>query len=224
MIYNNIICFDFETSAIDPHNEQTDVVQIAACAIDSKRLQIIPNSEFNITVRPDDIENPNYYNEHKSTIDFHVSLQKNSTVESVMNTWKSGVPEKQAMKMFKIYCEQYDRGKSFFSKPCPAGKNIIKFDLIILDRLNQKHKQKEFFFRRDVIDLDQLCLYWFMFNMDAPSNYKMDTLRPYFGLSSEFAHDAMFDVKQESDLIIKFLSLHKKLCNQIQFRDCFLKT
>lgn len=216
------IVWDLETTGTDPVLDTTNIIQIAATAIDLKKLEKIPDSNFLVNVCPDGLGEEDFYEKRKNTIDFHIQNQRKS-LDELLQSWSEGVKEKKAWKMFKEYCDQYNYDKKFYSMPLPAGKNIINYDLKIADRLNEKYKFKEFFFRRDVIDLDHLCTIWFMFHLDPPNNNKMDTLRPYFGMSSEKAHDAAFDVAQEADLILKFLSLHKRICNQIQFRDSFLR-
>ena len=57
--------------------------------------------------------------------------------------------------------------KSQFSAPIPAGYNINRFDLKIIDRLSQKYgnvnkeKSTDIFYPRDVVDVMNLIFYWF---------------------------------------------------------------
>ena len=49
----------------------------------------------------------------------------------------------------------------------------------------------------------------------------MDTLREYFGIDSSNSHDALKDVKDTAEILIRFLKLHRKLFAKIQFKDSF---
>lgn len=98
--------------------------------------------------------------------------------------------------------------------PIAAGKNIRTFDLKFAEKLCELHCQKgrktKLFDSRIVLDLDDLVFNWFEDSDELP-NHKMDTLRPYFGLSSDGAHDALVDVRQTGELIFRFLNLHREL-------------
>ena len=63
---------------------------------------------------------------------------------------------------------------------------------------------------------------WFD-NTTVVPNYKMDTLRDFFGLSKANAHDALTDVIQTSDIILHFLKLHRSIFPKIKFTDAFRK-
>ena len=136
-----------------------------------------------------------------------------------MVKWREGLPEKKAWKLFKEYVDGYNYAKKDFSAPIPAGINIRGFDLKIYNYLNEKHKIKPFFSRRDVIDILDFCLCWFSFSPDAPPNYKFDTLRDFFGMGTKGAHEAIIDVRQESEVICHFLKTHKKFGEKINWRN-----
>jgi hypothetical protein len=46
-------------------------------------------------------------------------------------------------------------------------------------------------------------------------------MRDYLGLSKDNAHDAIKDVKDCADILIRFLRLHKDLSKKIKFKDAF---
>lgn len=215
---STIIVFDFETTGLDAGTPKCDPVEIAAIAIHPKTLEIIKDSEFYIVVRPDNISDPNYYKDHRSTIDWHVGLQKNNSVESLMKKWSEGTPEKQAWSMFHQYVKQYNTDNNWRTCPIAAGTNIVDFDLKIYEYLNNKHKTKPCFHKRDKIDIKDLCFYWFSHSVDPPKSYKMDDLRPYLGLASENSHNALYDVQQEAEIISSFLKIFKKVGRSIELR------
>lgn len=215
---STIIVFDFETTHLEAGTDKCDPIEIAAISIHSKTLEIIPDSEFYVVVRPDKIEDADYYKNHKSTIDWHIGLKKENTLNSLMEKWKAGTPEKQAWKMFHDYVNQYNYSKTWRTRPIAAGTNITDFDLKIYNYLNDKHGLKPCFHLRDKIDIKDLCFYWFSFNDDPPKSYKMDDLRPYLGLASADSHNALYDVQQEAKIISSFLKVFKKYGKQIDFR------
>ena len=105
-------------------------------------------------------------------------------------------------------------------------QNIHRFDLKIIDRLSQKYgdTNKEgnnnIFFQRDVLDIMNLVFYWFEQNSDLKS-YSMDNLRDYLGISKDGAHDALKDVKDSAEILIRFLKLYRNMANKVKFKDSF---
>jgi exonuclease I len=59
---------------------------------------------------------------------------------------------------------------------------------------------------------------WFE-NSVEPESYSMDTLRKFFGMSEEGAHDALQDVKDTWLILSKFLKLQRNLTKRITFKD-----
>ena len=102
-----------------------------------------------------------------------------------------------------------------------AGMNIREFDNVILERLNKKYNIKTMFWKRDKVDILDFCFSWFENLDDAPKNYKMDTLRDYFGMSKENAHDALQDVRDSAAIIKKFIELHRSVSDRVMFKNCF---
>ena len=65
-----------------------------------------------------------------------------------------------------------------------------------------------------------LMFYWFESNQDLKS-YTLDSVRDYFGISKTGAHDALKDVKDTAELIVRFMKLHRNLGQKIKFKDSF---
>ena len=57
-------------------------------------------------------------------------------------------------------------------------------------------------------------------NQDLKS-YSMDSLRDYFGISKDGAHDAIKDVKDTAEIMIRFMKLHRNLASKIKFKNSF---
>lgn len=221
-----IIVFDFETDDTDP--ETTNPIQIGAVAIDSIRLKVIPDSEFYAWCRPDTIDDPNYIQQHKQTLDWHAK-NYGWSIEKLMDKIKEQPSEKQVFENFVEYLKKYHTkasGQSKFTAPILAGFNSFNFDFPILDRLckkygrTDKNGKQDIYFTRDSIDIMKIVTLW-LAPLNELKSFSMDNLRDYFGISSIGAHDASKDIKDEANILIKFLGLHKRLSTQIAFKNAF---
>lgn len=224
--YNKICVFDFETDGSDPR--VCSPVQIAAVIIDPIKLEIVPNSEFNIFFKPEVLEKNDNYTYETDILDFHAKV-KGSTKDAVLSEWKQYPLQDQSWKLFTNYLMMHhtrSSKKSQFSAPIAAGYNINRFDLQIIDRLSRKYgntnkeDRSDIFYPRDVLDIMNLVFYWFENNNDI-KNLSLDTLRDYLGISKVGAHDAFKDVKDCAEILIRFLRLHRNLSQKIKFKDAF---
>jgi len=225
--YNKICVFDFETDGSDPR--VCSPVQIAAVMVDPIKLEIIPKSEFNINFKPEVIEQDENYEYQTDILDFHAKV-KGCSKEQVLSEWKKYPKQSHAWEMFVNYLDKYHTRaskKSQFSAPIAAGYNIYRFDLPIIDRLSVKYNntnkegKSSLFFPRDVVDCMNLVFYWFEHNNDLKS-YTLDTIREYFGIDKDGAHDAIKDVKDTAEIIIRFMRLHRNLSSKIKFKNSFI--
>jgi DNA polymerase III epsilon subunit-like protein len=228
MANNQKICvFDLETDGKDPN--VCSPVQIAAIMVDPVKLEIISDSEFNINLKPAALDqNASYAYEDSDVLDFHAKV-RGCAKDDILESWKSYPKQEAGWKMFTSYLEMYhlrsDR-KSCFTAPIAAGYNINRFDLPIMQKLSVKYKNvnkegnSSLFYPRDVIDVMNLIFYWFEASKDLKS-YSLDNLRDYLGISKEGAHDALKDVKDSAEIMIRFLKLHRKLGAKVKFRNSF---
>ena len=223
-----ICVFDLETDGANPSN--CSPVQIAAVMVDPKKLEIIKDSEFNISLKPEKLETDADYDYADSDVlDFHAKVRGCSS-QDILKSWRDFQKQEQGWKMFISYLDMYHlRGgkKSMFTAPLAAGYNINRFDLKITDRLSQKYgnvdkkeNKSNIFYPRDMIDLMHIIFYWFEGNSEL-KNYTLDHLREYFGIDKEGAHDALKDVKDSAEILIRFLRLHRSLGKKIKFRGSF---
>jgi DNA polymerase III epsilon subunit-like protein len=226
--YNKICVFDFETDGSDP--SRCSPVQIAAVMVDPIHLEIIEGSEFNINFKPEVLENTENYKYETDILEFH-SKVKGCSQEEVLKSWYQYPKQDHAWKLFVNYLDKYhtrSSKKSQFSAPIAAGYNIYRFDLHIIDRLSKKYgnvnkeNRTDLFFPRDVVDAMNLVFYWFEHNNDL-KNYTLDTLRDYFGIDKDGAHDAIKDVKDTAEIIIRFMKLHRNIGQKIKFKNSFAK-
>ena len=224
--YNKICVFDFETDGSDPR--ACSPVQIAAVIIDPIKLEIIPNSEFNINFKPEVLEQNNEYVYTTDILEFH-SKVKGCSKDDVLKEWQNYPKQQQSWNMFINYLDKYhsrSSKKSQFSAPIAAGHNINRFDLKIIDRLSKKYgnvnkeNTSDIFYPRDVVDVMNLVFYWFEHNPDLKS-YTMDSLREYFGIDKKGAHDAIKDVKDTAEIMIRFMKLHRSIASKVKFKNSF---
>jgi DNA polymerase III epsilon subunit-like protein len=227
--YNKICVFDFETDGSDP--SVCSPVQLAALMIDPITLDVIPESECNIFFKPETLEKDEKYIYTTDILDFHAKV-RGSTKELILKSWLEYPSQQQSWKLFVEYLNKYhsrSSKKNHFSAPIAAGYNINRFDLKIVDRLSIKYNNvtKEnnscLFYQRDVLDIMNIVYYWFEHNTDLKS-YSLDSLRDYLGISKDGGHDALKDVKDSAEILIRFLKLHRNLSEKVKFKNSFCKS
>jgi hypothetical protein len=205
-------------------------VQIAAVIVDPLKLEIVKDSEFNISLKPSILQdNPNYDYADSDVLDFHAKV-RNSTKAAILDSWKGFQKQDQGWQMFVSYLSMYhirSDKKSCFTAPIAAGYNINRFDLRIIERLSIKYNnlnkegRSSLFYPRDVADLMNMVFYWFEGNNEL-KNYTLDHVREYFGLSTEGSHDALKDVQDTANLLIRFLKLHRNMSKKVKFKGSFV--
>ncbi len=218
-----ICVFDFETDDSNPHECQP--TELAALMLDPITLEIIKDSEFSIEMRPEDIDDADYFDKHEKTITWHAN-NYNVSPEEIFETWKSAPSQKIGWESFIQYLLKYNVNqsrKTKMSAPIPGGANITRFDLVIINRLGEKYGnldkrgESKLFYPRDTVDILHFAHHWFE-NDPTITSYSMDFLRPYFGMdTSGVQHSAMQDVYDETTIIVKFMRLHRALAPKITF-------
>jgi len=224
--YNKICVFDFETDGVDPNT--CSPVQLASVIVDPIKLEVVPNSEFNIQFKPETLAKDPDFEYTTDVVDFHAKVAGCSKAD-IMERWRNNPSQEHSWKMFVEYLSKYHSRasrKSKFSAPIAAGYNIYRFDLPIIDRLSVKYDnvtkegKTDIFYPRDVIDVMNLVFYWFEQNSELKS-YTLDSLRDYFGISKDGAHDAVKDIRDTAEIMVRFMKLHRKLAANIKFKDSF---
>lgn len=209
---HDIIVIDFETGSAVP--ETTVPLSIAAKAFHPRSLRPIPDAEFSSLMRPKDEE-------------FALIQAEALAVNGIKIDDLKVAPERaQVWSRFVSFVNAHNFRKTPWTAPIFAGHNILTFDLVIIDRLCKEHGQvdkdgrQNLYNRRDKLDLLPLSLLWFE-NAREPANYKLDTLRDYFGMSKEGAHTAIQDVRDSGDIIMRFLQLHRTIAGKVTFKGAF---
>lgn len=223
-----ICVFDLETDGANP--DICSPVQVAALMIDPINLEIIKDSKFNISLKPEAIDNnPEYNYEDSDVLDFHAKVRSCSK-EDILNSWKAYQKQEQGWKMFVSYLEMYhirsNSKKSCFSAPIAAGYNIFRFDLRIIDRLSKKYNnlnkegRTSLFYPRDTLDVMNIVFSWFEGNSEL-KNLTLDHIRDYLGIDKQGSHDALKDVEDTANILIRFLKLHRNMSTKIKFKGSF---
>jgi DNA polymerase III epsilon subunit-like protein len=225
-----ICVFDMETDGSDP--ESCSPVQIAAIMVDPLKLEVIPDSEFNINLKPEKlIDNESYAYGDSDVLDFH-SKVRGCSKEDILSSWKNYPDQKNGWERFVSYLDMYhtrNTKKSFFSAPIASGYNINRFDMKIVNRLSKKYGNlnkegsSSLFYPRDILDIMNVIFYWFEGNNEL-KNYTLDNLRDYLGINKDGSHDALKDVKDTAEIAVRFLRLHRNLSQKIKFKGSFVNS
>lgn len=210
----DLVVFDFETGDKDvslfERGEGCEPIQIAAVVINARRLTII--GEFESLMRP---LQPELLKDE--------ALAVNKKDRAVLAT--APHPE-MVWKDFSNFVNKYNFKKTPFFSPIPCGFNIRNFDMPIVNRLCQlygpldkKTGKQGLFSSFNMWDLADDVFRWFE-NSKALPNSKLDTLRDYFGISKEGAHDALVDCRTTAEIIIKYMRLYRYMMPKVKFEGC----
>jgi DNA polymerase III epsilon subunit-like protein len=222
MNYRDIIVFDFETGSRNPM--KTQPTQIAAIALHGRRLTPQPGGVFNSEIRPiiDD----------KKAIEAGFDPLEEEALEITGKNRKdlAKAPSPKAVwQKFEDFCNKFNFRGTSYTAPIAAGYNIIGFDLPIVQRMCEMHgttdsrgRQTLFnpIFKLDVMDM---VFSWTENNKEFKS-LSMDFLREYMGFpeeSKENAHDALQDVKDTANILIKFLKFQRNISQKTKFEKAF---
>ena len=218
MAIRDYIVFDFETGSRNPR--KTQPTQIAALALDGRNFKL--KGTFNSEIRP-------VMDDEKAIEMGFDPLEDEAlriTGKNREDLAKAPLP-KTVWKKFCDFVNQYNwKGTQFFA-PIPAGFNIIGFDMIIVDRLckaygpyDKERQQQKLFNKIYKVDMmDNM----FMWTEGDPSikSISMDSLRDRMGLIKENAHDALQDVKDTANIMIKFMKTHRAVYRNLTIDKAF---
>jgi DNA polymerase III epsilon subunit-like protein len=208
----DLVVFDLETGGLDPAHHEA--IQVAGKAYNARTLEPYPveqGGEFCSLMRPLHPER---------LTDAALKVNGKSRDELLGNPEKGIEPAPDqgvVWNQFVAWVGKWNKKGSAYGAPIACGKNIRDFDLKFVAVLNQLHCKKKdktvLFSRRTQLDLEDLIFLWFENSKELPDG-KMDTLRDYFGMSREGAHDALVDVRQTGALLMRFLKLHRELARR----------
>jgi len=214
----DIIVFDFETGSRNPH--KTQPTQLAALCLDGRTLKL--KDTFNSEIRP-------ILNDEEA---LRVGLDPLQD-EALNKTRKTRealefAPDlKTVWTKFTQFVKKHNWKGSDWFNPIPSGFNIIGFDMVIIERLckqygpydETKNKQKLFnpIYKIDLMDL----IYVWTENDPDVKSISMDALRERLGISTANAHDALQDVKDTANILIKFMKTHRSVYRNLKLDKTF---
>ena len=209
MNYKDYIVFDFETTSKYP--DTTQPVQIAAVAIHGRKLEVIPNSEFQSLIQPifDEKECA------KAGVDplEDGAVAVHGKTEAML---KKAPSLKSVWANFTDYVNEYNFKKTAWYAPVPVGHNIRGFDLPIVHRICCQEpwgygpKDKEG--RRQSL---------FNPNKEVNSLSNDNLVRGYMGYSKGEAHDALSDVLMTAELFCRTQKMFRRFVHNKQFKGAF---
>lgn len=202
---------DFETTGLDV--KTVDPTQIACCVFDPRTLKEIDC--FNSYMKP--TTDPSTWSDKALEV---TRLTKEQILEFP--------PQEQVFKLFIEWINKHKKGNRFDQRPILCGQNVIMYDLPIFQRLCEKYGyvdkegQQNVFNKRTMLDTLHVSFLWLESNNEIQS-YSFDAIRDYFGMSKENAHNALTDVKQTGEYLMRFLRFHRELVKgkKVQFKDSF---
>ena len=218
MSYRDYIVFDFETGSRNPR--KTQPTQLAALALDGRNFKL--KGSFNSEIRQvlDD----------EKAIEMGFDPLEDEALKITGKTREALAKAPMPKTVWKKFCnfvDQYNWKSTQFFAPIPAGFNIIGFDMIIVDRLckaygpyDKDRGQQKLFNKIYKVDMmDNM----FMWTEGDPSikSISMDSLRDRMGLSKENAHDALQDVKDTANIMIKFMKTHRAVYRNLKIDKAF---
>lgn len=212
---NKIMVFDFETGSTNP--QKCEVLQLAAVIIDPIGLKIVKGSEFQSYIQPTSFELESGRLEQDALDINKISLESLRDAPDLESVWKR----------FVEYCMKWNPNpRSTYKAVIPAGYNIVGFDIPIMYRLAVKFKDADANGKPKFIntfryhDLGDDIWRWFEGNNEM-ENYKMDSVRDYFGLSRDGSHNAIIDTNQTAELIMRFMKLYRASFASRKFKGSF---
>ncbi len=222
MNFNKLAIIDFETDQSDPNI--CNPVQLAAVMVNPRTLEFIPDSSFNSYIRPPSFGDEDYIKEHQDTITWHAKTMKKKE-EEILQVWSEAPSEKSVFEDFVEYLKRYHtrtKNKNKFSASIACGWNILRFDMIIMERLCQRYGQMDkrdmkIFHPRDKIDGMLLAFTWF--EDTELKSYSLENVCNLLGLKNPDAHDGLSDVLTTATIIQKFLRLHRNCGKKVKFKD-----
>lgn len=211
---NHVVCFDTETDNSNPYT--CNVLEICAIVYDINTLEQKEVEPFHTLVKP--------LNNDWSNVS-EKALQKNKLTRKRVDA--EGVDQQVMFEQLVKYLQQFQRKQDKWNALIPAGFNIHSFDNIIMDQMCFRYGYLEggdpkLFHPFHCFDLFDILRLWFH-NSDELESFSLDTVRQYFGISTEGSHAATKDTEDTWLILKRFLKFHREMASKKlpQFKGCF---
>lgn len=215
MNHNYYCVWDTETTGVDPTKCQ--LTQIAAIIIHPRSLKVVDS--FNKECCPE-------FDDEKAVskgLD-PVSIDALNFTRKTQEHLITQPPERVVWNQFVSFMKKYTPSTGGYKSPIPCGFNIINFDMIIHDRLcNMYGPPGGLFNKVNKVDMMDHAFFWCENNPDIES-LKLGSVMDWMGLPEHLkanAHDALQDVKNVANCIIKMLHFVRGITSQTDFKRSF---
>jgi len=202
--------YDLETGSRKP--KRTQILQIACIIIDMRNLTVKENGIFQSLVKP--IEDEKLLEELQlDKVEDEALAVNNLKMEQLREA-----PEiKHVMQNFVNFLGMFNyTKKSDWDSPIRCGFNNNGFDDVILDReferlghWNTDRGIPKYFHPSCNIDVYKMMFAWFESMKMDKNSISLDSLRTFFGMSHEGAHNALVDVYDTAEILCRFLKMHR---------------
>lgn len=228
MANKNVICvFDFESSGKYPQKSQP--TSLSCVMVDPVRLEIMRNGTFDSLIKPvfdiDECTKLGLEPLQQEALDITgIKVEDLEKAPSLQEVWSR----------FVEHVGKFSTGVGKWAKPVACGYNIQNFDLPIVNRIcgkapykfgpwDEERECQDLFHPRDAIDIMAITFQMFENNRNVWS-ISFDSIRKYFGLSSEGAHSSICDVEQNAMFLIRYMKWMRtsvpKMKLQDSMKDC----
>lgn len=209
MNFNDFIVYDLETGSRNPHTTQP--LQIAAVVIDGRRLVLKENAVFKSLIRPIVDEK-----ELKKTRFAQVEEEALNVNHLTLDMLKDAPLLKNVITSFVDFVKLYNYKGDIWSAPILCGFNNNGFDDVITNLLlrefgfwDEERGKNAVFHPAHNIDVMKLVFPWFENTKMESNSLSLDALRTYFGMSKEGGHDALVDVYDTAEIMIRFMKMYR---------------
>jgi len=217
MNYRDYIVYDFETTSANPAT--TQAVQIAAVAVNGRKLEIKEGSEFQSLIRPE--FDPKECLARGIDPLTQESISIHGKTEEVLRDAPS---PRSVWQNFAAYVNGHNYRKNDWNTPISVGYNIDKFDSVIAARLcrefgPEKDGRPSIFNRFYSVDLLPIMFCLFENNTEVNSLSADNLIRGHMGYAKGTAHDAMSDVIMTAEVFCRTQHHLRKFASGITFKN-----
>lgn len=215
MNHNYYCVFDFETGSLNP--DKCQITQIGAIIIHPRSLKVV--DVFNKECCPE-LDDDKAVAKGLDPVETNALCFTRKIREDLLKC----PSEKVVWERFAQFIKKYTPSVGGYKSPIPCGFNIINFDLRIHNRLCSMYGPKGGLFN-DVnkIDFMDHMFFWTENNPDVES-LKLGAAMDWMGMPShlkENAHDALQDVKNTANCLLKMLHFVRDITKQTDFNRAF---
>ena len=222
MITNVICVFDIESCSKDKN--KTQILQLSAVIIDSRKLTIKDKGIFNSYVKhitdEKECEKLGIDSIQQEALDVNgIKLEDLQDAPVIADVWQS----------FTDFIYRFNVSKKQWTAPIRCGYNITNFDNPIVDRMcklyspwDSKWASQTLFHPFVVYDLiHDVSRFTESMRINNSNSISLDSVREWMGIDKDGAHNALNDVFVCAFMMIKLLKLYRNFSRKVVFENSF---